>query len=132
MSFYIFMRYMQMTNYPLHNSVLESDQEAIQKLIAEGIPLNKLDNLGNTALHWAVFRGDTDIVRLLLEAGADPNIMANDGVTPKWRACDFGLTDIENLLTSFGGIISTDNNFDSKSFGIFNGIIGNRLPENEV
>ncbi|MFD2784100.1 ankyrin repeat domain-containing protein [Hymenobacter rubripertinctus] len=120
-----------MEKYQIHKAALESDYEYAQKLVKLKVDLNELDTFGYTALHWAVFRGDIDFVKILLEAGANPNILSEDGVTPKWRAKDFYLTDIDKLLDSFGGKVLTNEEFDRTSFSVFNGIIGQTLPQED-
>ena len=121
-----------MEKYQIHKAALESDYEYAHKLIELKVDLNELDTFGHTALHWAVFRGDIDFVKVLLEAGANPNILSTDGVTPKWRAKDFYLVDIDNLLDSFGGKVLTNEKFDRTSFSVFNSIIGQSLPHEDL
>jgi ankyrin repeat protein len=117
--------------YPLHQAVLEADGEAVLFLIKAGVPLNELDEIGHAPLHWAVFGGYADIVQYLLEAGADPNRYAEDGVTPRWRARDFGLIEIEQLLAQYGGEITTNEDFNSNAFQLFNELLGMPLSKEE-
>ena len=124
-------RFIEMDFYPLHEAVLKADSKAVLYLIQAGVPLDELDELGNTPLHWAVFGGYEDIVQILLEAGANPNIFSEDGVTPKWRARDFGLVEIELLFTRYGGRIDTNENFNRNAFRLFNEAIGLPLPQEE-
>jgi ankyrin repeat protein len=120
-----------MSPYLLNEAAVTADLEAVRALIAEGAPLNELDELGHTPLHWAVFGGYEEIVQALLEAGANPNAFAADGVTPKWRANDFGLVKIELLLASYGGLVATNNKFDRNAFCAFNELMGLPLPREE-
>jgi len=53
-------------------------------------------------------------------------------VTPKWRAKDFYLVDIDKLLDSFGGKVLTNENFDRTSFSVFNSMIGQPLPQEDL
>ena len=121
-----------MEKYQIHKAALESDYDYAQKLIELKVDLNELDTFGHTALHWAVFRADIDFVKILLEAGANPNIFSADGVTPKWRAKDFYLNDIDNLLDTFGGKVLTNEEFDRTSFSVFNSIVGQTLPQENL
>ena len=52
-------------SYPLHGAVRRRDDQAVERLIAEGHDLNALDDLGMTALHWAVYGGYSELVRAL-------------------------------------------------------------------
>lgn len=44
--------------------------EAVQKLLAAGVPIDTRGEHGATALHWACWKGYPDLVRLLLAHGA--------------------------------------------------------------
>lgn len=120
-----------MKTYPLHDAVLRSDTEAVALLISQKIDLNELDEQGQSPLHWAVLRGDDDTVKLLLAGGADPNVMSDDGFTPKWSAVDFGLNTIEYILTTYGGIVATNEQFDTKSWTVLKGALGQPMPKQE-
>jgi ankyrin repeat protein len=120
-----------MERFAIHHAVMKADIDAVSELIATGINLDELDELGHSPLHWAVFGGYYDIAKLLLTAGANPNVISEDGVSPKWRANDFGLLNIETLLTSYGGKILTNENYDERSFSIFNTAIGVKIPKQE-
>lgn len=121
-----------MEKYRIHKAALESDYSYALRLIEQKVNLDELDQNGHSPLHWAVFRGDIEFVKLLLEAGANPNILSSDGVTPKWRARDFCLDDIEHLLTSFGGKISTNQNFNRTAFSVFSNLLEQPLPDEDA
>src|SRR5438128_8641565 len=92
-------------SYPLHGAVRRRDDQAVERLIAEGHDLNALDDLGMTALHWAVYGGYSELVRALLEAGADPNRRSKEATTALWHAeDDFGMHEIAVILRSYGAI----------------------------
>lgn len=78
------------------------------------------------------FKGDIEFVKILLNVGANPNTFSEDGVTPKWRANDFGLVEIEYLLDCFGGKIQTNEKFNSTAFLVFNNIIEQNLPNEDL
>ncbi len=120
-----------MNAYPLHHAVLQSNYEAATLLISQGVDLDELDEQGQSSLHWAVLRGDDEMVKILLKAGADPNVMSGDGFTPKWSAVDFGLKTIEYILTTYGGIVATNEAFDSVSWSVLKGVLGQQIPKIE-
>ena len=73
--------------------------ETVRTLIAAGVPLDHVNNLGWTALHEAIVLGNGDadhvtVVRLLLEAGADATIPDRNGTLPRQLAADAGHTAI--------------------------------------
>ena len=119
-----------MANHPLHDAVLKSDTELVMLLISQGTNLDDLDDEhGNSPLHWAVMRGDKDTVLLLLDAGANPNVICTDGYTPAWSAADWGLSEIGDLLRSRGGKVSTDDQFDRKSWSVFKDLLNRCLKK---
>ena len=62
-------------NTCLHTAVVGACcREALQKIIEQGINVNTLNNMGETALHLACKSAQAKSVKLLLEKGADPNI----------------------------------------------------------
>jgi uncharacterized protein len=71
----------------------------VRTLIAAGVPVNHVNDLGWTALHEAIVLGNGDrdhvtVVRLLLEAGADATIPDRNGALPRQLAADAGHTAI--------------------------------------
>jgi ankyrin repeat protein len=114
--------------FKLHAAALKGDVDLVAAVLKEAVDLNELDEHGNSALHWAVMRGDYDIVKALLYAGANPNVISDEGYTPKWSAVDFGLTSTIELLTLYGGVITTNEDFDKVSWSVFKGLLGQDLP----
>ena len=73
--------------------------ETVRTLIAAGVPLDHVNNLGWTALHEATVPGNGDpdhvtVVRLLLDAGADATIPDRNGTLSRQLAADAGHTAI--------------------------------------
>lgn len=68
----------------LHAAAHLGDATAIEKLAAQGAPLNARDAYGRTPLHVATFARRREAIRALVRAGADPHLLENDrydGVT---------------------------------------------------
>ena len=64
--------------------------------------------------------------------GADPNIMSGDGFTAKMERRRLRLEKtIEYMLTTYGGIVSTNEAFDSISWSVFKEMLGQQMPKNE-
>src|SRR5437867_352590 len=57
----------------LHRAAEEGDVEEVQRLLAEGRPVNEFDYLERTPLHWAAVAGNVEVMRLLIAAGANVN-----------------------------------------------------------
>ncbi|MDI2124954.1 ankyrin repeat domain-containing protein [Yinghuangia seranimata] len=79
----------------------------VRRVLATGIDVDHVNNLGWTGLLEAVILGDgtrpyLDIVRLLLAAGATPGLADGDGVTALEHAESRGFDDIAALLRAFG------------------------------
>jgi len=74
------------------------DNKTLQQLIERGIPLNAVDQNGQTALSESCWNGHINTVRLLLENGADPSIKKPDGETPLTLAVARKHPDIVALL----------------------------------
>ena len=67
-----------------------SNDEMIQLLLREGVPLDVVDSRGRTALHEAAGSGFISIVKLLIEHGAKPDIKDNKSWTPLHDAAASG------------------------------------------
>ena len=77
--------------------------DVVAHLVANGAPLDHINNLGWTALIEAVILGDggsdhIKTVQILVDAGADKSIGDRDGVTPYQHAMARGFTDIIRIL----------------------------------
>lgn len=68
----------EIANYAgLHLAAHNGDLATLEKLIADGAPLNDRDSFGRTAAHVAAFASNDEIIRALAEAGADMNALEN-------------------------------------------------------
>eukprot|EP01052_Picozoa_sp_SAG31_P046259 SAG31_NODE_8773_length_1390_cov_1.314485_2_plen_140_part_00 len=65
----------------IHTEAARGQVRSVQRLLAEGVPIEQRDAFGDTALIKAARRGATEVVRLLLEQQADPNAQNDDGYT---------------------------------------------------
>ena len=82
--------------------------EAVPLLIAAGIDVNHINNLGWTCLLEIVILGDggprhQETARLVLAAGADPNLADKDGIAPLAHARSRGQGEIARMIESAGG-----------------------------
>ncbi|MCY1559692.1 hypothetical protein D9M68_967530 [compost metagenome] len=81
--------------------------DTVRILIAAGVPVNHVNNLGWTALQEAILLNDggprqQDVVRLLLEAGAEPGIRDPQGRTALENADRLGFSGIAALIRANG------------------------------
>ena len=74
------------------------NNDALQKLLAQGVPINVRDDAGNTALMVAVRNRRELIVRSLLAMGADTRLTNDDGMTALQLANQLGLANMAQLL----------------------------------
>lgn len=80
----------------------------VRRLLAAGVTVDHVNDLGWTALHEAIILGDggpayVRVVGLLIDAGADVNLASGrDGVRPLAHAVDRGLTAIAQRLRVAG------------------------------
>ena len=82
--------------------------EAVPLLLAAGIDVNHVNNLGWTCLLEIVILGDggprhQEVARLVLAAGADPNLADKEGITPLAHARNRGQGAVARLIESAGG-----------------------------
>jgi ankyrin repeat protein len=82
----------------LVDAATKGNNEMLKELIDKGIPVNGLDQFGNSALQAACYGGKIDAVKLLLEKGANPNIKKADGETPLSLATGQKHTEIVALI----------------------------------
>ena len=67
---------------PLHLAVASNNIREIEEILSqEGVNINRVDDLGNTALHYAVALNNIEAAALLIEKGIDDKISNNKGYT---------------------------------------------------
>ncbi len=93
----------------LHSAAHYSKQETVEKLLAQGVPLDRQHTVrGGLPIHWAT-EGTVEICNLLLDAGANVNAIAEtdderNGMTPliycAWWCgdCDDCIAIAKNLI----------------------------------
>ena len=104
------------------NSLQNNDYESVNKLIAQGIDLNAVDQYGNTALIYAAGACSSNIVELLIRNGANVNRAAYDGFTALMNAACYNQTENANILCNYGARIDskTDMQWTALDFAIAN------------
>ena len=91
---------------------------AVDKMLADGFPVNGRGTFGRTALWLAAYWGHVELVRRLLDCDADPSI-ADLGLecdTPLHCAAFRGHLQIVALLIEAGADIHAVNNYDRTPF----------------
>ena len=82
----------------------EDIADTINHLIQAGIPVNSLDDFGQTPLHYSIRTVNLDAMDSLIEAGADPNIAdAVRGNTAMHLAASLGAEEMLVKLLKAGG-----------------------------
>ena len=66
------------------------------------LPIDVVDEDGNTCLSEAACYGETELVKFFLSKGAHPDTQNELGRTPLWRACYNGHHDVMKLLLQSG------------------------------
>lgn len=61
----------------IHRAVSAGDPEAVERLLANGAPVNVVDHVGHTPLHIAAAKNHLELVQRLVAAGADVNGQAS-------------------------------------------------------
>lgn len=89
----------------LPKAVMLRDADAVEKLLALGVPVNDRDGKGSTALIHACGQGQYAMVERLLACSADPAITASSGATALWAAISQSHRDIVELLLQHGASV---------------------------
>lgn len=91
----------------LHEAAQNGDLETCRHLIAQGVDVNKLDDLNLTPLHWAALGNKPSIVDALINANADLNgFSAYAKMTPLAIAAERGQIEICRRLAAAGADVS--------------------------
>ncbi len=88
-------------NTPLHLAALWGNTGCVDELLAVGVEVNVVNEVGATPLLYGIT--DVGVVRALLHSGADPNIASKLGMTPLLAAVTCGRSyEITTLLLAAG------------------------------
>lgn len=89
----------------LHELAREGDVEGVRRLLAEGVPVDVIDNgrFNETPLMVAAREGHYEVVQVLLDAGANVNHVDHDGFSPVTAAGKAGKWPVMRLLAQHGG-----------------------------
>ncbi|WP_309681567.1 ankyrin repeat domain-containing protein, partial [Polaromonas sp.] len=82
----------------LHAAARSGNLAQLQRLLAQGAPLNAPDDSGKTALMLAVINGHAAMVQRLLALGANPALTDRDGLTALQHARRLGRDQIAALI----------------------------------
>ncbi|EET90083.1 MAG: Ankyrin [Candidatus Micrarchaeum acidiphilum ARMAN-2] len=82
------------------NEASKGDLGKVERLLAQGVDINKKNSAGLTGIMLAASQGHFDIVKFLAEHGADLSITGNDGKTASDMAKDNGHAEIAEYLDS--------------------------------
>ena len=76
--------------------------QALEILIASGVPLTVTNDKGQTGLHLAARYGKLDVVKMYLKRGLDIHITDDKGYTALHRASGYGHTKVARFLLEQG------------------------------
>jgi ankyrin repeat protein len=103
----------------LFDKVYQNDIEAVKKLLAEGVDINELSEVGGAGTVTSLFIACSyydDMAKLLISKGADVNIKTGKGQTPLMGACASGKEEIARLLLSKGADVNVKSNDGTGTF----------------
>ena len=83
-------------------AAIDGDSEAIDRLLADGAPIDSVDRYGQTALMLAAVHGREKVVRRLLESGPDMDVTAKFGLSALMLAAINRHTGIAERLVDAG------------------------------
>jgi len=84
------------------DAAMQSNNEAVVRLLKDGADVNGGQADGATALHWAAYHGDVELVEALVKAGANPGVVNRNGSTPLWLASIRGDAKVIEALLKAG------------------------------
>ncbi|PRQ20286.1 putative ankyrin repeat-containing domain-containing protein [Rosa chinensis] len=86
---------------PLHTLSLSGLVTFMDKLLEDGVDINRFDNDGVTALHTAIIGKKEAVISHLLRKGASPHVRDRDGAAPLHYAIHVGTKRIVKLLIKY-------------------------------
>jgi uncharacterized protein len=85
----------------LHYNAKIGDVARIQKVLDSGVPIEKRDQLGNTALIAAAFSNKPETVEYLCKKGANVNAQNDNRSTALISAAYYNLVDVAKVLVKY-------------------------------
>ena len=92
-----------------HDAAEKGDVSLVESMLQEGVPVDCVDELDQTALFPAAYFNRTDVIRLLLQKGADVNKRDRFGDTPVHYAAMYNSTEAIAMLIEHGASINITN-----------------------
>ena len=89
-----------------HDAAYEGDVSLVESMLQEGVPVDCVNRLDETALFRAAEYNRTDVIRLLLQKGADVNKRDRFGDTPVHYAAMNNSTEAIAMLIEHGASIN--------------------------
>lgn len=86
----------------LHRAAAFGDSGSIKKIVADGTPVDQLDEFGDTPIMHAAIRGRVKAVEVLLKLGANPNFSRPNGATPLMAAAEGDSVRLVKILLKAG------------------------------
>ena len=100
--------------YRFHHAAYEGDVSLVESMLQEGVPVDCVGRVDQTALIHAAYFNRTDVIRLLLQKGADVNKRDRFGDTPVHAAARNNSTEAIAMLIEHGASINITNNRGDK------------------
>ena len=94
-----------------HVAAEEGDVSLVESMLQEGVPVDCVNRLDQTALIGAAALNRTDVIRLLLQKGANVNKQDRFGDTPLHYAAMKNKTEAIAMLIDQGASINITNNY---------------------
>ena len=93
-----------------HNAAREGDVSLVKSMLQEGVPVDCVDRVDQTALFRAASYNRTHVIRLFLQKGADVNKQNRYGNTPVHHAAMMNSIKAIAMLIEHGASINITNN----------------------
>ena len=94
-----------------HRAAIKGDVSLVESMLQEGVPVDCVNRLDQTALIGAAALNRTDVIRLLLQKGANVNKQDRFGDTPLHYAAMKNKTEAIAMLIDQGASINITNNY---------------------